>query len=80
MIKQTVATWYKPDESLPEEGQQVVVSMSGYNRSTVWNHCLAIALYDDDIGWLLDNIDPDLVFKKMTVHAWCDIVPYEGEM
>ena len=77
--RQTVVTWYTPQEALPEEGRQVVVSMSGYSRSTVWKNCLAVALYDDDVGWIIDNIDPDLVFNRMTVHAWCDLVPYGGQ-
>ena len=77
--RQTVVTWRTPQESLPEEHQQVVVSMSGYNRNTVWQNCLAIAFYDDEVGWVLDNLDPDLVFNKMTIHAWADLVPYGGE-
>ena len=77
--RQTVVTWYTPQESLPEEGVQVVVSMSGHSRDTVWKHCLAVACHDDEVGWILDGIDPDLAFNKMTVHAWCDLVPYGGE-
>lgn len=78
--RQTVVTWRTPQEGLPEEHQQVVVSISGYNRNTVWKNCLAVAFYDDEVGWIIDNIDPDIVFTKMTVHAWVDkLVPYEGD-
>ena len=77
--RQTVVTWNRPTESLPEEGVFVVVSISGHSRNIKWDHALAIAEYWDEEGWIIDSIDPDLIFNRFTVHAWADLAPYEGD-
>lgn len=81
--KQVIATWYDPAKKPPEEGIDVVVTISGKRRSRrfeyiEYDHAFMVAQYWDEEGWVFDNVDGDLVFDEFTVHAWCDLEPYGG--
>ena len=81
--RQVIATWEDPSKKLPEEGMDVIVTVSGKRPSAVfgsveYDHAFAIAQWWDDEGWVFDNVDGDLVFDEFTVHAWCDLEPYGG--
>ena len=76
---QTVVTWYDPMDRLPDEPDMVIVSLSGFGRNIKCDHMLAVASYDEEVGWIIDSIDPAFSFRKFVVHAWCDLVPYGGE-
>ena len=72
--RQTIVTWYTPNEKKPPEGDIVVVSISGkMDRNVTLDHTFALAeWYNDGDGWNLLDIEVD----KLVVHAWCDLVPY----
>lgn len=74
--RQTIVTWYTPDEKKPPEGDIVVVSISGrQNANVTFDHAFALAeWYDDGEGWTLSDIE----MESFTVHAWCDLMPYGG--
>ncbi len=79
MSKEIKATWYTPEEKLPPEGLLVVATISG---SDGWHkhftNCFAIGEFYKDGGWFFDDIDTDKEGAWVTVHAWCDLVLYEG--
>lgn len=72
--RQTIVTWHTPDERKPPEGDIVVVSISGMqNVNVTFDHAFALAeWYDDGEGWTLSDIE----MESLTVHAWCDLMPY----
>lgn len=73
--RQTIVTWYTPEERMPEEGDSVVVSVSGQRgRHVYYDHAFALAEWYEDSGWLFTEID----MEEFTVHAWCDLEPYAG--
>ena len=74
--RQTITTWYTPDEKLPPVGEIVVASISGFSKHTTYDHTFALVeWYGDDFGWCLSN---DVNLDSFTVHAWCDLMPYGG--
>lgn len=81
--QQVIVNWYPPEKKLPEEGTDVIVTVSGKRPSEVfgsveYDHAFMVAQYWDEEGWVFDNVDGDLVFDEFTVHAWCDLEPYGG--
>ena len=77
--RQTITTWYTPDEKQPENDDFVVVTISGKVGHTTYDHALAIGNYAAGEGWYIDGIDPELSDKGITVNAWCDLEPYGGK-
>ena len=74
--RQTIVTWYTPEEKLPNEGDITVVTISGKRGSVTYDHVFALAeWYNDGDGWNLTDIDMD----EFTVHAWADLTPYGGK-
>lgn len=75
--KQVIVQWYTPEEKSPENDIAVVATISGKARKgllTTFDHALVIMFYDENEGWYSLEYD----FEELTVHAWCDIDPYEG--
>ena len=71
--KQVIVCWYTPAEKHPEEGQIVIVSMSGrISENVSYDHAFAFAEWWNDDGWVFSDIIP----MSYTVHAWCDLEPY----
>ena len=70
--RQVIVTWYAPDEDLPEDGQIVVVTISGSKPGVTCDHTLTTAEWYENSGWTLTDMDLD----EFTVHAWCDLDPY----
>jgi len=74
--RQTIVTWFTPDEKLPPEDVFVVVTFSGRCGNISYDHALGIATwFDDGEGWLLDGAPEGIEFE---VHAWADLEPYQG--
>lgn len=73
--RQVIATWYTPEEKLPPEGMCVLVTVSGRDGNCSYNHTLQIASWmNDGLGWMVEGFSDD---AQLTVHAWCDIDPYD---
>lgn len=71
--RQVIVTWEKPEEKMPNEGDIVVVTVSGKGKNVEYDHAFALAeWYDDGEGWYVSCPDLD----ECTVHAWCDLEPY----
>lgn len=73
--RQTIVTWYAPAEKLPPEDIFVVVTISGRQGHTTYEHALMLAIWFEDEGWIIDGIEEG---ADVTVHAWCDLEPYGG--
>ena len=77
--RQVIATWFTTEEKTPKDGEPVLVTFSGHNKNETvsFDHCLGIAWYWFDDGWELEApILEDIT--EVTIHAWCDIDPYQG--
>ena len=75
--RQTIATWYTPEERMPEEGIFVVVTFSGKYKHTTYDHALGVAnWFNDGCGWEVDGLPERAEF---TIDAWCDLEPYGGK-
>lgn len=75
--RQVITTWHTPEEKAPNEGEIVVVTISGTCRNATFDHCLEVAEYYKDEGWFFEN----MVLNSgadLTVHAWADLEPYGG--
>ena len=72
--RQTIVTWFTPEEKLPEEdvGVQATVTAKGGNKEFI--RAIITAFYCKDEGWY----ELDYGFSEMIVHAWCDLEPYGG--
>lgn len=76
-IKQTIVTWYEPDEKMPPEGESVVVSISGKAGNITYDHAIQLATWiNDGLGWMMENEAFDNRDAQITVHAWADLHPY----
>ena len=72
--RQVIVTWYTPEEKLPPEHYQVVVTVSGTDGYVTYEHALMLATYaEDGLGWLIDGCSDDV---DLTVEAWADLDPY----
>lgn len=76
--RQVIAIWYTPEEKLPREGDITVVTVSGGFANVTYDHAFVLAeWYDDGEGWYFhDEILNQTRRENVTVHAWCDLVPY----
>ena len=78
--RQTIVTWYKPEEKMPEPCHFVVACISFRGDQITYDHALVLANWaDDDDGWLFDDPLANRYNNKVTVHAWCDLEPYGGD-
>lgn len=74
--RQTIVTWYEPDEKLPPEGSFVLVTMSGKAGRCNYIRTLKIAAwYNDGTGWEIEGWE-NKKDAEFTIHAWADIDPY----
>ena len=72
--RQVIATWITPEEGLPEEGIDVVATVSGKAEGVTFDHALVVLYWCKDEGWYSDEYN----FTELTVHAWCDLEAYGG--
>ena len=73
--RQVIVTWYTPEEKLPPEDMGVIATVSGnVNGTLIFERALQTAYYDKKEGWYSEEYS----FTELTVHAWCDLEPYEG--
>lgn len=73
--RQVIVTWIKPEEKLPPNDVTVIATISGRAGNNHFERVLLPMEHDDDgSGWWSMSYD----FDELTVHAWCDIEPYEG--
>ena len=70
--RQVIVTWYTPEEDLPDEGEIVVVTISGSRSGFTCDHTLTTAEWYENSGWVLTEMELD----EFTVHAWSDLEPY----
>lgn len=81
--QQVIVTWHDPEKKLPEEGMDVVVTISGKRRSKrfeciEYDHAFAVAQYWEGDGWVIEDPDGRMPFDEFIIHAWCDLEPYGG--
>ena len=74
--KQVITTWYTPEEELPVDDGQYIVTFSGKDSNADYDHVLGIAgWYDDGPGWDIEGLTDNAEFL---IHAWCDLDPYRA--
>lgn len=79
--RQVIATWYTPEEKLPEPGMIVLATVNANTTSLTWISSFMLVEYDyDDKLWYpadVLSVDSyaDLV-NSLEIIAWCDIEPY----
>lgn len=79
--KQVNATWYTPEERLPESGAIVLATVNAHTVSLTWINSFMLVEYDyDDKMWYPSDVSSagsyaDLV-NSLEIIAWCDIEPY----
>ena len=80
--RQTIVTWYRPEEKMPEEHYFVVATISMKTEQVTYDHAFVIANWADDDegynGWIFDDQLANRYADKVTIHAWCDLEPYKG--
>lgn len=76
--RQTIVTWYRPDEKVPEDGVYVVATISGKTGNITFDHALVLAEHYSGEDWSVDPFDFDRKGAWLTVHAWADLEPYGG--
>ena len=74
--RQVIATWYTPEEDLPEEGEIVVATVSGKSGNVKYDSTFALVEWWKDTGWVMSEDDKQM--DEFVVHAWCDLEPYGG--
>lgn len=78
--RQTIVTWHRPEERLPDDSCFVIVSVSGKFGHVTYDHAFAIGNYvEDDDGWWFDDPLLERFHDDVTVHAWADLEPYGGD-
>ncbi len=75
--RQSIVTWYAPDEKDPPEDKIVVCTVSGkMGQNITYDHAFALAVwYDDGEGFELIDVH----LTDLVVHAWCDLEVYGHE-
>lgn len=74
--RQVIATWYTPEEKLPEDEIFTVLTISGKVGGVTYDHTFAIGSYYRDEGWYIEGFEPEESDANITVNAWCDLEPY----
>lgn len=78
--RQVIVTWYTPEEKLPPDDRDVVVTFSGSTKECMYIHAFGVArccsVYEHEKPawgiWGL-NVGESM---KMHVEAWADLNPY----
>lgn len=80
--RQVIATWYTPEEKLPDDDGLYVVTFSGTTKDIAYSysHALGVAMCcyeyeDEDSAWWIQGLSIEDSFK-MHVEAWCDLDVY----
>lgn len=72
--KQVIVEWYRPEEKLPSDYYNVIVTVSGRDGNIGYDHAFMIASYaPDGCGWVFEGASED---ADITVVAWCDLDPF----
>ena len=74
--RQVIVTWYMPEEKLPPEDEDYVVTFSGKDGSITYDHVLGVGTWFGRDGWYIRELSEDAEF---TIHAWADLESYKGE-
>lgn len=72
--RQVIVTWFTPEEKLPEEDIGVLATVTARAKNREFIRAILTVFYCKSEGWY----ELDYGFTEMTVHAWCDLDPYEG--
>ena len=72
--RQTIVTWFTPEEKLPPEDVGVLATVTATVGNKRFIRTVLPVFYCKDEGWY----ELDYGFSKMKVHAWCDLEPYGG--
>lgn len=72
--RQVIVTWFTPEEKLPEEDVCVLATVTATAGNKRFIRTILPVFYCKSEGWY----ELDYGFSEMTVHAWCDLDPYEG--
>ena len=72
--RQTIVTWFTPEEKLPEEDVCVLATVTATAGNKRFIRTILPVFYCEDEGWY----ELDYGFSEMIVHAWCDLEPYGG--
>ena len=73
--RQVIVTWFTPEEKLPEEDVCVLATVTATAGNKRFIRTVLPVFYCKSEGWY----ELDYGFSELTVHAWCDLEPYEGE-
>ena len=73
--RQVIVTWFTPEEKLPEEDIGVLATVTARAKNREFIRAILTVFYCKSEGWY----ELDYGFSELTVHAWCDLEPYEGE-
>lgn len=78
--RQTIVTWHKPEEKMPEAYNFVIATISLRASWITYDRVLVVANWADDEegcdGWIFDDPIANRYADRVTVHAWCDLEPY----
>ena len=72
--RQVIVTWFTPEEKLPEEDICVLATVTATAGNKRFIRTVLPVFYCKSEGWY----ELDYGFTELTVHAWCDLDPYEG--
>ena len=72
--RQVIVTWFTPEEKLPEEDVCVLATVTATAGNKRFIRTVLPVFYCKSEGWY----ELDYGFSELTVHAWCDLDPYEG--
>jgi hypothetical protein len=73
--RQVIVTWFTPEEKLPEEDIGVLATVTARAKNREFIRAILTVFYCKSEGWY----ELDYGFSELTVHAWCDLEPYEGD-
>jgi hypothetical protein len=73
--RQVIVTWFTPEEKLPEEDIGVLATVTARVKNREFIRAILTVFYCKSEGWY----ELDYGFSELTVHAWCDLEPYEGD-
>ena len=73
--RQVIATWYTPEEKLPESDMCVLATVNAASNNLTWLNSFMLLeySYDDQCWYPWDSI---VDLDSLEVIAWCDIAPY----
>lgn len=78
--RQTIVTWYKPEEKMPPECIDVVACISFKGKHVTYDHAMVIGNWAaDGDDWIFYDPLANRYKDRVTVHAWADLEPYGGD-